>query len=100
MSTFLRSLINGGPSPQPPTKIAPRDDLLQLQEGAWLEGKPDESFWERLHSPSMDGLFSPVCVDQMVKHGISVCGSSLERTQKWDEGDAGWDLSVCRKRLL
>lgn len=91
MSTSLRSLSAGGPSPWPPTKTAPLDGLLDLRQGAWeqLEKRLAESFWERLHSPTKDGLFSPLCMDQMVTCGISMCGSSLKGTQKWDEGDYG-----------
>lgn len=102
MSISSRSLSAGGPSPWPPTKTAPPDGLLDLRNGAWeqLERRLAKSFWERLHSPSMAGLFSPLCMDQMVTSGISMCGSSLEGTQKWDEGDYGRDMSVCGKRLL
>lgn len=85
MSTSSRSLSAGGPSPWLPTKTAPPDVLLDLEQ---LQRRL-ESFWERLHPPSVDRLFPPLCMDQMVMCDISMCGSSLKGTQKWDEGDYG-----------
>lgn len=102
MSTSLRSSSAGGPSHWAPTKTLPLDGQPDLQERAQeqLEKKRVENFWERLHSPSMDGLFCPLCMDQMVMCDISMRGSCLEGTQKWDEGDYRLDVSVCDKRLL
>lgn len=85
MSTSLRSLSDGGPSLWAPTETAPLDGLRGLQKRALeqLERRHLENFCERLHSSSMDRLFSPLCMDQMVTCGISLCCSSLEGTGEW-----------------
>lgn len=102
MSTSLRSSSAGGPSRWAPTKTPPLDGQPHLQKRAQeqLERRLVENFWERLRSPSVDGLFCPLCMDQMVTCGISMRGSCLEGTQKGDEGDYRLDVSVCNKRLL
>lgn len=95
----MRSLSAGGPSLWPPTKTAPLDSLLDLQKGAQeqLERRLAESVWERLHCPSMDGLFFPLCVDQMVTCALA-CVVAAQRGHRNGLRETMGETCLCVER--